>query len=121
MIQIYFCCNRNGRAQQQCIDFFRATRWIRETAAHVSGGVSNAFSFRGNNTVREAMRAFLYHTIKEGMDMGIVNPTMLEVYDNIPKELLEYVEDVLLNRREDATERLLEHYSNSKSWVKEKL
>ena len=94
------------------LDFFRATRWIRENlpAAHVSGGVSNvSFSFRGNNTVREAMHsAFLYHAIKEGMDMGIVNPTMLEVYDNIPKELLEYVEDVLLNRREDATERLLE-------------
>ena len=94
------------------LDFFRATRWIRENlpAAHVSGGVSNvSFSFRGNNTVREAMHsAFLYHAIKEGMDMGIVNPTMLEVYDNITKELLEYVEDVLLNRREDATERLLE-------------
>jgi 5-methyltetrahydrofolate--homocysteine methyltransferase len=94
------------------LDFFRATRWIRENlpAAHVSGGVSNvSFSFRGNNTVREAMHStFLYHAIKEGMDMGIVNPTMLEVYDNIPKELLEYVEDVLLNRREDATERLLE-------------
>ena len=94
------------------LDFFRATRWIRENlpAAHVSGGVSNvSFSFRGNNTVREAMHsAFLYHAIKEGMDMGIVNPTMLEVYDNIPKKLLEYVEDVLLNRREDATERLLE-------------
>ncbi len=93
-------------------DFFRATRWIRENlpGAHVSGGVSNvSFSFRGNNPVREAMHsAFLYHAIKEGMDMGIVNPTMLEVYDDIPKDLLERVEDVLLNRRDDATERLLE-------------
>lgn len=95
------------------LDFFRATRWIRENlpGAHVSGGVSNvSFSFRGNNAVREAMHsAFLYHAIQEGMDMGIVNPTMLEVYDDIPKELLERVEDVLLNRREDATERLLEY------------
>ncbi|WP_420386687.1 vitamin B12 dependent-methionine synthase activation domain-containing protein [Roseivirga sp.] len=94
------------------VDFFRATRWIRENlpGAHVSGGVSNvSFSFRGNNPVREAMHsAFLYHAIKEGMDMGIVNPTMLEVYDDIPKDLLERVEDVLLNRREDATERLLD-------------
>lgn len=94
------------------VDFFRATRWIRENlpGAHVSGGVSNvSFSFRGNDPVREAMHsAFLYHAIKEGMDMGIVNPSMLEVYDNIPKDLLERVEDVLLNRRPDATERLLE-------------
>ena len=94
------------------VDFFRATRWIRENlpGAHVSGGVSNvSFSFRGNDKVREAMHsAFLYHAIKEGMDMGIVNPTMLEVYDDIDKELLTYVEDVLLNRRPDATERLLE-------------
>lgn len=94
------------------VDFFRATRWIREhlPGAHVSGGVSNvSFSFRGNNPVREAMHsAFLYHAIHEGMDMGIVNPTMLEVYDDIPKDLLERVEDVLLNRRADATERLLE-------------
>jgi len=94
------------------VDFFRATKWIREnlSGAHVSGGVSNvSFSFRGNNPVREAMHsAFLYHAIKEGMDVGIVNPTMLEVYDDIPKELLERVEDVLLNRRDDATERLLE-------------
>lgn len=94
------------------VDFFKATKWIRENlpGAHVSGGVSNvSFSFRGNNPVREAMHsAFLYHAIKEGMDVGIVNPTMLEVYDDIPKELLERVEDVLLNRRDDATERLLE-------------
>ena len=95
------------------VDFFKATRWIRENlpGAHVSGGVSNvSFSFRGNNKVREAMHsAFLYHAIKEGMDMGIVNPAMLEVYDDIDKELLDFVEDVLLNRREDATERLLEY------------
>lgn len=95
------------------LDFFRATKWIRENlpGAHVSGGVSNvSFSFRGNDKVREAMHsAFLYHGIQHGMDMGIVNPTMLEVYDDIEKELLEYVEDVLLNRRSDATERLLEY------------
>ncbi|WP_109829994.1 methionine synthase [Reichenbachiella versicolor] len=94
------------------LDFFRATRWVRENlpAAHVSGGVSNvSFSFRGNNAVREAMHsAFLYHAIGEGMDMGIVNPAMLEVYDDIPKDLLEHVEDVLLDRRDDATERLME-------------
>jgi 5-methyltetrahydrofolate--homocysteine methyltransferase len=94
------------------LDFFRATRWIRENlpGAHVSGGVSNvSFSFRGNNPVREAMHsAFLFHAINEGMDMGIVNPSLLEVYDDIPKDLLERVEDVLLNRRADATERLLE-------------
>jgi len=94
------------------LDFFRATKWIKEnlSGAHVSGGVSNvSFSFRGNNSVREAMHAaFLYHGIQHGMDMGIVNPTMLEVYDDIDKELLEHVEDVLLNRRSDATERLLE-------------
>ncbi|HXH19385.1 MAG TPA: vitamin B12 dependent-methionine synthase activation domain-containing protein, partial [Chitinophagales bacterium] len=89
-----------------------ATKWIKENlpGVHVSGGVSNvSFSFRGNDVVREAMHsAFLYHAIKAGMDMGIVNPGQLEVYDNIPKDLLERVEDVLLNRRKDATERLLE-------------
>jgi len=94
------------------LDFFQATRWIRENlpGAHVSGGVSNvSFSFRGNNLVREAMHsAFLYHACREGMDMGIVNPTMLEIYSSIPKDLLDHVEDVLLNRRDDATERLLE-------------
>ena len=98
--------------RKNALDFFRATKWIRTNlpGAHVSGGVSNvSFSFRGNNAVREAMHsAFLYHAIKEGMDMGIVNPAMLEVYDDIPKELLQRVEDVLLDRREDATERLLE-------------
>ncbi len=94
------------------LDFFRATKWIRENLpyAGVSGGVSNvSFSFRGNDKVREAMHsAFLYHAIKNGMTMGIVNPEMLEIYDEIDAILLEHVEDVLLNRREDATERLLD-------------
>ena len=98
--------------RKNAIDFFQATRWIRENlpGAHVSGGVSNvSFSFRGNNVVREAMHsAFLFHAINEGMDMGIVNPAMLEVYDDIPADLLEHVEDVLLDRRDDATERLLD-------------
>jgi len=93
------------------VDFIRATKWIKENLpyAKVSGGVSNiSFSFRGNNKVREAMHsAFLYHAIKAGMDMGIVNAGMLEVYEEIPKDLLELVEDVLLNRRDDATERLV--------------
>lgn len=106
------------------VDFFRATKWIREnlTGAHVSGGVSNvSFSFRGNDKVREAMHsAFLYHAIQHGMDMGIVNPTMLEVYDDIDKSLLEYVEDVLLNRRSDATERLLEYADTVKGEGKKK-
>ena len=95
------------------LDFFNATKWIRTNldGAHVSGGVSNvSFSFRGNNVVREAMHsAFLYHAIQNGMDMGIVNPTMLEVYSDIDKILLDHVEDVLLNRRPDATERLLDY------------
>lgn len=105
-------------------DFFRAAKWIRENLphAHVSGGVSNvSFSFRGNQKVREAMHsAFLYHAIAHGMDMGIVNPSMLEVYDEIPKDLLERVEDVLLNRREDATERLLEFAETVKGSAKKK-
>jgi 5-methyltetrahydrofolate--homocysteine methyltransferase len=94
------------------LDFINATRWIKTHLPHakVSGGVSNiSFSFRGNNVVREAMHsAFLYHATKAGMDMGIVNAGMLEVYDEIPKDMLEHVEDVLLNRRPDATERMLE-------------
>lgn len=106
------------------IDFFRAAKWIRENLphAHVSGGVSNvSFSFRGNQKVREAMHAaFLYHAIQHGMDMGIVNPTMLEVYDEIENELLERVEDVLLNRRDDATERLLEYAETVKGSAKKK-
>ncbi len=106
------------------IDYFRATKWIRQNLphAHVSGGVSNvSFSFRGNQKVREAMHsAFLYHAIKDGMDMGIVNPAMLEVYDAVDKTLLERVEDVLLNRREDATERLLELAETVKGSAKRK-
>jgi 5-methyltetrahydrofolate--homocysteine methyltransferase len=94
------------------LDFFQATKWIRENLpfANISGGVSNvSFSFRGNDKVREAMHsAFLYHAIQNGMTMGIVNPEMLEIYDEIDAVLLEHVEDVLLNRREDATERLLD-------------
>ncbi|WP_295795197.1 methionine synthase [Mucilaginibacter sp.] len=101
------------------VDFIEATRWIKQNLpyAKVSGGVSNiSFSFRGNNTVREAMHsAFLYHAIKAGMDMGIVNAGMLEVYQEIPKDLLELVEDVLLNRRPDATERLVEFADTIKS------
>ena len=105
--------------KNNALDFFRATKWIKENlpGAMVSGGVSNvSFSFRGNNKVREAMHsAFLYHGIKHGMDMGIVNPSQLEVYDEIPKELLTLVEDVLLNRNDDATERLLGYAESNKS------
>jgi len=94
------------------LDFIKATRWVRENLPHcsVSGGVSNvSFSFRGNDPVREAMHSvFLYHAIQAGMNMGIVNPSLLGVYDDIPKDLLERVEDVILNRRDDATERLLD-------------
>ena len=103
------------------LDFFRATKWIRENlpGAHISGGVSNvSFSFRGNNKVREAMHSsFLYHGIQHGMDMGIVNPSMLEVYSDIDPSLLIHVEDVLLNRRPDATERLLEFSETVKGKV----
>ncbi|MFM7023898.1 MAG: methionine synthase [Flavobacteriales bacterium] len=110
--------------RKNALDFFQATRWVRENlpAAHVSGGVSNvSFSFRGNNPMREAIHsAFLFHAIKEGMDMGIVNPAMLEVYDDIDKYLLEKVEDVLLDRRDDATERLLEFAESVKGGTKEK-
>ncbi len=106
------------------LDFFRATKWIRDNLpfAQVSGGVSNvSFSFRGNQVVREAMHsAFLYHAIRNGMTMGIVNPTMLAVYDEIPKNLLDRVEDVLLNRRDDATERLLEFAETVKGSARKK-
>ena len=92
-------------------DFIHTTKWIKGNLpfARVSGGISNvSFSFRGNNVVREAMHsAFLYHAVRAGLDMGIVNPGMLEVYEEVPKDLLELVEDVLLNRRPDATERLV--------------
>ena len=109
--------------RRNALDFFEATQWIRENLPHasVSGGVSNvSFSFRGNNTVREAMHAsFLYHAIQHGMNMGIVNPTLLEVYDEVPKDLMERVEDVLLDRRADATERLLDFAENVISQKKE--
>jgi 5-methyltetrahydrofolate--homocysteine methyltransferase len=105
------------------ISFFEGTKWVRENLphAHVSGGVSNvSFSFRGNDKVREAIHsAFLYHATQAGMDMGIVNPSMLEVYDDIPKYLLEAVEDVLLNRKDDATERLLDIAESLKGSSKE--
>jgi 5-methyltetrahydrofolate--homocysteine methyltransferase len=101
------------------VDYIRATRWIKANLPHakVSGGVSNiSFSFRGNNKVREAMHsAFLYHAIAAGMDMGIVNAGMLEVYEEIEPELKDLVEDVLLNRRPDATERLVEHGESLKN------
>lgn len=107
------------------VDFINATRWIKQNLPHakVSGGVSNiSFSFRGNDVVREAMHsAFLYHAIKAGMDMGIVNAGMLMVYDDIPTDLLERVEDVLLNRRQDATDRLLEFAETVKAKGKEKV
>ncbi len=98
--------------RKNALDFFNATKWIRENLpfANVSGGVSNvSFSFRGNDIVREAMHAsFLYHAIRHGMNLGIVNPAMLEVYDEVDKELLTLVEDVFFDRRDDATERLLD-------------
>ena len=107
------------------VDFINATRWIKENLpyAKVSGGVSNiSFSFRGNEPVREAMHTvFLYHAIKAGMDMGIVNAGQLGVYDDIPKDLLELCEDVLLNRREDATERLVTFAETVKSKGKEQV
>jgi len=106
------------------LDFFNATKWIKENLPHakVSGGVSNvSFSFRGNDHVREAIHsAFLFHAVKHGMDMGIVNPSQLVIYDEIEKELLELVEDVLLNRRDDATERLIAHAEKLKGTGKEK-
>lgn len=109
--------------RRNAVDFIEATRWVRQNLpyASVSGGVSNvSFSFRGNDRVREAMHSvFLYHAIQAGMNMGIVNPSMLEVYDEIPKDLLELVQDVMLDRREDATERLLDYSEKNKSAKKE--
>ena len=111
--------------RRNALDFFLSTKWIKENlpGAKVSGGVSNvSFSFRGNDRVREAMHsAFLYHAIHHGMDMGIVNPTMLEVYADIPKDLLERVEDVLFDRREDATERLLDFAETVKAADKKEI
>ena len=109
--------------RRNALDFIQATKWVRQNLPHVSvsGGVSNvSFSFRGNDRVREALHSvFLYHAIHAGMNMGIVNPAMLEVYDEIPRELLELVEDVMLDRRADATERLLEYSERVKSTKKE--
>ena len=108
--------------RNNAVHFFQSTRWIKENlpGALVSGGVSNvSFSFRGNNRVREAIHSvFLYHGIKHGLDMGIVNPSQLEVYDEIPKDLLELIEDVVLNRREDSTERLLDYADKNKESAK---
>ena len=113
-----------GEHRRNAIDFIEATKWVRENLENVSvsGGVSNvSFSFRGNNAVREAMHSvFLYYAIQNGMNMGIVNPAMLEVYDDIPKDLLAHVEDVILDRREDATERLLDFAETVKGSKKEK-
>lgn len=110
--------------RKNALDFFNSTKWIKENLPHakVSGGVSNvSFSFRGNDHVREAIHgAFLYHAVKHGMDMGIVNPAQLQVYDDIPRDLLELVEDVLLDRRDDATERLVTHAESLKGITKEK-
>jgi 5-methyltetrahydrofolate--homocysteine methyltransferase len=107
------------------VDFIEATRWIRQNLphAHVSGGVSNvSFSFRGNDAVREAIHtAFLYHAIQAGMDMGIVNAGQLGVYANLNPELKERVEDVLLNRRADSTERLVSYAENVKGGAKERV
>lgn len=101
------------------VDFIRTIKWIKENLPHakISGGISNlSFSFRGNNTVREAIHSvFLYHAIQAGMDMGIVNPGMLQIYDEIPKDLLKLVEDLVLNRRKDATDRLIHFAENLKS------
>jgi 5-methyltetrahydrofolate--homocysteine methyltransferase len=105
------------------VDFIEATRWIKANLPHarVSGGISNiSFSFRGNNTVREAMHtAFLFHAIRAGLDMGIVNAGQIEVYDEIVPDLLERVEDVLLNRRPDATERLVGFAESVKGGVRD--
>nr|WP_319511292.1 methionine synthase [uncultured Draconibacterium sp.] len=104
------------------VSFIESVKWIKENLplAKVSAGVSNvSFAFRGNNVVREAMHSvFLFHAIKAGLDMGIVNPGMLQIYDEIPKDFLEKIEDLVLNRRPDATERLLEFAENLKSTTK---
>lgn len=110
--------------RKNAVDFFDATKWIKTNLpyAKVSGGVSNvSFSFRGNDMVREAINsAFLFHAVKNGMDMGIVNPSQLQVYDDIPKDLLQLVEDVLLDRNDDATERLITHAETLKGVTKDK-
>jgi len=109
--------------RRNAVDFFQATKWIKENLPYVnvSGGVSNvSFSFRGNTIVREAINsAFLYHAIRHGMTMGIVNPELLTIYDDIPEDLLGYVEDVLFDRHDDATERLLEFAETVKGTKKQ--
>lgn len=111
--------------RRNALDFFEATAWVKQNypATHVSGGVSNvSFSFRGNDSIREAMHAvFLYHAIKAGMEMGIVNPTLLTVYDEVPKDLLELIEDVMLDRDEEATEKLIQYAEQHKGGKKEKV
>lgn len=111
--------------RKNAIDFIEATHWVRNHLpnVNVSGGVSNvSFSFRGNNAVREAMHAvFLYYAIQKGMNMGIVNPSLLEIYDDIPKDLLGYVEDVILDKRADATERLLDFAETIKGTQKKQM
>lgn len=110
--------------RRNALDFFEATKWVKENYPQVgvSGGVSNvSFSFRGNDTVREAMHSvFLYHAIKAGMNMGIVNPALLIVYDEIPKDLLQLIEDVMLDRDEEATEKLIEYAEHNKAVKKDK-
>ncbi|MDP2087914.1 MAG: methionine synthase [Flavobacteriaceae bacterium] len=114
--------------QNYAVDFIDTVKWIKENLPHAktSGGISNlSFSFRGNDTIREAIHSvFLYHAIQQGLDMGIVNPGMLQIYDAIPKELLERVEDLVLNRRSDATERLVEfglHFKDKETVKKKEL
>lgn len=110
--------------RRNALDFFEATKWVKDNypAVGVSGGVSNvSFSFRGNDSVREAMHSvFLYHAIKAGMNMGIVNPSLLIVYDEIPKDLLQLIEDVMLDRDEESTEKLIEYAEQNKAVKKDK-
>eukprot|EP00095_Tigriopus_kingsejongensis_P008569 maker-scaffold6175_size4065-snap-gene-0.0 protein:Tk08569 transcript:maker-scaffold6175_size4065-snap-gene-0.0-mRNA-1 annotation:"methionine synthase" len=119
------CATGMDEHKRNAIDFIEATRWVRKNLPNVSvsGGVSNvSFSFRGNDGVREAMHSvFLYHAIQAGMNIGIVNPALLEIYDDIPKDLLAHVEDVILDRREDATERLLDFAETVKGSKTEKV
>lgn len=111
--------------RRNALDFFEATAWVKNNfpLTHVSGGVSNvSFSFRGNDNIREAMHAvFLYHAIKAGMEMGIVNPSLLTIYDAVPDDLLVLIEDVMLDRNADATERLLAYAAENKSEKKVKV
>lgn len=111
--------------RRNAVDFFEATAWVKQNypATHVSGGVSNvSFSFRGNDTIREAMHAvFLYHAVKAGMEMGIVNPGLLTIYDQIPRDLLVLIEDVMFDRNEEATEKLIRYAEANKSGKKEKV